>query len=400
MSKENKRNSKFWLIGLLIVILALQGLMLTGTVFAEDDFIIHIVESGDYLYRLAREYNVTVEAIQEANDLGDSNVVKLGQELKIPTGGEVYALDAEEDIYTMDADEDWGKGGEPINPIPPGLDADKICIEVVNADIRDVLTALAIKMDVQILFIDEPVRVTFKICDVTPTQALELFVQSQSLSYIREGDLVVVGKLERLQTDFYKQMVVTRLDLDYISAETLAGILSTLSIPLQQVTMAANPQVMWVQGTPQAIYKVAKIIEEVDIPGQNATIVTHELKHVAAQYASERLSAFGFPGIQIINLGYPEFSRNLVVVVPAHLAGPVESALNSIDTTSTAVVKIRIPLAGGSIAYLEQLRDRLEYAFDDQFTFQIVDDLLWVEETPDNIQTIKEMVDLIALVDV
>ena len=391
MIKENKRKRKYWLIGLLIVVLALQGLALSGAVLAADDYVIHIVKTGDYLARLAKEYNVTVEAIMEANDLTDRNVVYLGQQLKIPTSGEVYALDAS-------SESDWGKGGQPVNPVPPGLSGDNICIEVVNADIRDVLSAIAIKMNVQVLFVDEPTRVTFKICNVTPTRALELFVQSQSLSYIRDGNLIVVGKLERLQTDFYKQMVVTRLNLQYISADTLRGIISSLGIPIQQISMAANPQVLWVQGTPQALYKVTKIIEEVDLPGQSATIVTHELKHVAAQYASDRLVQFGFPGIQIVTLNYPEFSRNLVVVVPAHLAAPVKAALESIDTTSTAVVKIRIPLAGGEVDSLSQLRDRLNYAFKNAFTFEIIDELLWVEETPDNIKLIKDMVDLIGSV--
>ncbi len=393
------RQKTSWLIFLIIVLMALQGTApLSKSVLASEEPLTHTVEYGENLSRIADQYDVTVEDIMQANDLEQANLVRVGQELIIPQGT---------DLAVQSSDETWeNKGGPytpskgaPVNEVPADLQEGRISIEVVNADIRDVLSALAIKMDVQILFVDEPERVSFKIQNVTPLRALELFVQSQSLSYIRDGDLIVVGQLERLQTDFYKQMVITRYNLKYISAETLQSIISSLGIPLQQISLAANPQILWIQGTPQAVYKVTKLVEEVDIDGQNATIVTHELEHVTAQYASDRLVQFGFPEIQIITQNYPEFGRNLIVVVPAHLASPVKSALASIDSTSSAVVRIRIPLAGGSNEELSRLEDQLNYAFNNRFSFEMRDGLLWVRETPDNIKVIKDMVDLISSLD-
>lgn len=48
------------------------------------DFVIHVVGEGDYLSKLANQYNSTIEAIAIANDLPDPNWVIIGQELIIP----------------------------------------------------------------------------------------------------------------------------------------------------------------------------------------------------------------------------------------------------------------------------------------------------------------------------
>lgn len=44
----------------------------------------HVVESGETLGEIARNYGVTVEVIVEANDLGDPDALRMGQTLFIP----------------------------------------------------------------------------------------------------------------------------------------------------------------------------------------------------------------------------------------------------------------------------------------------------------------------------
>jgi murein DD-endopeptidase MepM/ murein hydrolase activator NlpD len=46
--------------------------------------IIHVVEPGDTLYDLARQYGVTEDAIQRANDIADPSALKVGERLIIP----------------------------------------------------------------------------------------------------------------------------------------------------------------------------------------------------------------------------------------------------------------------------------------------------------------------------
>jgi LysM repeat protein len=44
----------------------------------------HTVQSGEILSSIARKYNVTVEAIVEANELANPDSLNLGQVLVIP----------------------------------------------------------------------------------------------------------------------------------------------------------------------------------------------------------------------------------------------------------------------------------------------------------------------------
>jgi len=49
-----------------------------------SEYVIHVVGEGDYLSKLANQYNSTIQAIARANDLADPNRVIIGQELIIP----------------------------------------------------------------------------------------------------------------------------------------------------------------------------------------------------------------------------------------------------------------------------------------------------------------------------
>lgn len=48
----------------------------------------HVVEKGDTLWAISRQYGVTVNEIQEANGISDPGVIRPGQRLIIPAGGE------------------------------------------------------------------------------------------------------------------------------------------------------------------------------------------------------------------------------------------------------------------------------------------------------------------------
>jgi LysM repeat protein len=54
-----------------------------------EGFIIHVVAGGEWIYSIARLYNVTPEAILAANPVlgGNPNLIYPGQELRIPVGG-------------------------------------------------------------------------------------------------------------------------------------------------------------------------------------------------------------------------------------------------------------------------------------------------------------------------
>lgn len=69
------------LLSSLTVFIVLLELMLVGQVAAVE----YIVQPGDNLTHIARRFGTTIEAIVEANDIADPNLIIVGQVLDIPT---------------------------------------------------------------------------------------------------------------------------------------------------------------------------------------------------------------------------------------------------------------------------------------------------------------------------
>ncbi|RLC59011.1 MAG: hypothetical protein DRI80_13145, partial [Chloroflexota bacterium] len=68
-------------------------LALAAPVLAQGP-IIHVVQRGENLFRIALRYGVTVDALAAANGLSDTGRIYAGQRLVVPTGGDSTALTA------------------------------------------------------------------------------------------------------------------------------------------------------------------------------------------------------------------------------------------------------------------------------------------------------------------
>ena len=55
-----------------------------AVVAAEPEYTIYTVQSGDYLAKISKKYNVTIAAIKKANPSIKGDVVRVGQKLKLP----------------------------------------------------------------------------------------------------------------------------------------------------------------------------------------------------------------------------------------------------------------------------------------------------------------------------
>lgn len=137
-------------------------------------------------------------------------------------------------------------------------------LDVRNADLRDVLSALAIQTGTNIVLVEEPVNVTFSVQNVPPMRALELLLQTLGLSYVREGNLLIVGREEKLQAGYDKEETLARFDLVYIRTEQFRPLLSELGLPVKSIAFNNNPYTIWVKGTPRDLVKVKELLEAVD----------------------------------------------------------------------------------------------------------------------------------------
>lgn len=334
-----------------------------------------------------------------------------------------------------------------ITPLSSSPGGGGVTIEVRGADIRDVLSALALKMGSSVILAADPVKVNFKAEGVTARRALELLVQREGLSYIQDGNIIVVGKQEDLDKNFFAQMHLTRFDLVYIPAEKVKSLIGQLGIPAKAVTVETHPGILWAQGSAQALQKVRELVNAVDIPGVDVSgkpatqsVFVYQLKNIVARDAAERLGTFiseesgpadaadsllsslagtagatgassgagvsassGGSMVKTITFSYPEFGRELLVICPSHMETQVRGALNRLDQERA---KVRIPVAKSDnyqliYNYRKLLSDLTGIPTS---SFNISSDLMpgekdeyvmWVEESPDNVKRVADYLQLI-----
>lgn len=161
--------------------------------------------------------------------------------------------------------------------------SNSVSLDVRNADLRDVLSALAIQSNTNIVLLEEPVKVTFFVENVSPMKALELLLQSEGLSYIREGNLIIVGRQDKLQANYFAEEALTRFDLIYIRTEQFRPLLAELGLPVKTFIMDTNPYVIWVKGTPDDLVKVKELLEAVD-QFENAIFEAEEKEELVLTY--------------------------------------------------------------------------------------------------------------------
>ena len=297
------------------------------------------------------------------------------------------------------------------------LASSKISVYIKESDIRDVLSAIAILMDSSMIYLEEPVDITFKISNVTPKAALELILQSNNLSYLEDQNLIVVGQTENLQQKFFNQMILTRFDLKYISSSELKDLISELNVTPQVITVKENPQSIWIQGTPQVLSKINELIRAVDKSenSQDLVLFPFRLKNISAADAAERLELFEFDQVKTISFNYSKFGKDIMVICPAHQKTKVVRALEGLDWQglNQEPQKITLPIdsATGPYAYgiLRGRRELLKKIVDGlranpeaiEISDIMYDDngeeyrVLLVTGSPDFIQLVKDTLELI-----
>ncbi|MEW5952882.1 MAG: STN domain-containing protein [Bacillota bacterium] len=349
----------------------------------------------------------------------------------------------------------------------------KITLEVRNIDLRDLLSALAVKMGVSIVLLESsPGKVTLQLKDSSPGEALELVLQNQGLAYLQQGDIIIAGKPENLRKDFFSQMVLTRFNTYFISSSELSGLIEELGLSLKSITIGANPNVIWAEGTVQELKKVRELIyavdtaenqqsleyktltltqispdraveilyeagievkkfvlldnrllvfdrelfprwdqvetlfESLDVQGASKQkAFVYQLKNITAKDAAERLEEFAFEEVKTITPNYEQFGKEVIVICPPYLESQVRSALVTLDG---ARQKVRVPVdtktGPGAHQGLNAKRSLLsELSGVPVGSMYISSNLsgdsnapeyvLWVEETPDKVQLIKNLID-------
>lgn len=192
------------------------------------------------------------------------------------------------------------------SPRPSYRSSSLISLNVSDANLLDILTLLAYKLDVNIIYLEDPVRITVKTENLTPLDTFQIILQKQGLDYVQVGRNYVVGQSSRLQQDFSNRLVLTRFKLKYVTAEDMERYISILGTQVLSLTVDSNQKSLWVKGTPMAVGEARELANALDIK-ENESLTAGEsffvrlnLNYVVASEMRQYLTEIGVPLESII----------------------------------------------------------------------------------------------------
>jgi len=185
--------------------------------------------------------------------------------------------------------------------VSPG--ADTVTISIANADIREVLSAIALESGYSIIYIGDPVEIkNFNVSGISADEALLMAIRMADLEYLQDGNTIIVGNKELLSTAFFDSIALTKFSLKYVDAYTISSQIDVLGIPVQKITLDSNPNAIWIQGLPRELGKCRELISLLDIPenttqdaGKPTKLTAINLTYLTAYQMNDILRSLGLP---------------------------------------------------------------------------------------------------------
>lgn len=260
------------------------------------------VKRGDTLTKIAKNNGITISDIMTANNLSDADRIYTGQVLKVPLSSAS------------------GKGN--------ALAASRISMRLVNANVKDVLSAIALNAGYTIIMEksamnDETVTVTLE--EMSALKAIDYVTRLVGLTYLKDGNTIMIGTADALNSTFVDKTVLSKISLNYISAESLQSQMSSLGLSNVQMVSTNNKNEFYVSGYPKELAKVSELVKLLDVSSNimagggliPSNFTALELTHIAADEFNNLLGSLGLSqGIVLASRPYTLY----VYVTGANLA--------------------------------------------------------------------------------
>lgn len=322
MYNSSTKKLKAVLVAVLAIVLLVNA-VLPMTVMGSSkknsgDYQYYVIKSGDTLTRIAKTHGVTVSDIMTANNLSDADRIISGKVIKIP-------LTEESSAST------WSSS--------------RLSLNLVDANVKDALSAIARNAGYTIIFVgDATTTLTVNLEQMSALKAIDYVTRLAGLSYLKDGNTLMVGTTAELNEKFIDKVVMTKFTLKYITVGVLQTQASALGLSnVQYVSTEADDSTVFVSASPKELAKIQELIRLIDVSSNinaGAALVAANFKeinleHITAEEFSSLLSSLGLdPGIVVASRPYTLYT---------FVTG---SALADINTIKAVIDK---PLTGANL---------------------------------------------------
>ena len=205
------------------------------------------------------------------------------------------------------------------------------------------------------------------------------------------------------------EKVLKKLTLNCIEKADVEAIVGEFALNVEILGLDIVAKTVWLLGTNDDVTNAVSVISSFDIDSlkKSNTFFTYELQNITAAELQSRLGYIDLQGVQFYWGLYPNVSHSVTIFCPADQRDSVVDILDNLDTTST---KLYMPIASATDATgVETLKLKVglltEMLGIDESNFYFSGDIdasesykyiLYVYESPENIQLIKEMMSQIS----
>ena len=234
------------------------------------------VKSGDTLASIANKNGVTVSDIMTYNELDSSASIYRGQILKVPVTSE-------------------NKENKVISS--------SITIKAKESNVKDLISSIAYNAGYTVIYKGAGTEtVTVDLEKVSPLKAIDYVTRMVNLSYLKDGNTILVASAGELNSTFVDSLVLTKFSFKYITYNEILGQANALGLSnIKTVSQTNNGRDVWVSAYPKEMAKLYELVEILDAPenisvGSNsiATAFTPiELNYISATEFSNLLSSLG-----------------------------------------------------------------------------------------------------------
>ncbi len=239
---------------------------------------------------------------------------------------------------------------------------------------------------------------------IFPTNAYVMWVRGTEDAHARLRDVMMTADVRGNQMSLDYQM----LTLQYITPDRAVDLLEEIGIDLERYFYYGLTLVVFDEEILNRWEEVAELVRSFDGPPSHREVVfTYSLEHLSVDDAGGILGSMDLEGVTTRPFDYPDsdIAHEMIVICPPHLEDHVRAVLADIDSRRSSV---RMPLDSargegareelmgkrGLLARLSGLSERSmriseNLMGDDDDPWYV----LWVEETPDNIQLLQSLLD-------
>lgn len=292
MYNSSTKKLKAVLVAILAIVLLVNAVLPMSVMGSSrentGDYQYYVIKSGDTLTRIAKTHGVTVSDIMTANNLSDADRIISGKVIKIP-------LTEESSAST------WSSS--------------RLSLNLVDANVKDALSAIARNAGYTIIFVgDATTTLTVNLEQMSALKAIDYVTRLAGLSYLKDGNTLMVGTTAELNEKFVDKVVMTKFTLKYITVGVLQTQASALGLSnVQYVSTETDDSTVFVSACPKELAKIQELIKLIDVSSNinaGAALVAANFKeinlnYITAEEFSSLLSSLGLdPGIVVASRPY------------------------------------------------------------------------------------------------